>query len=235
MINIGIIGAQGNLGSKICNRLQEIKTSEINILSTTTRQDSKKVAEQADILILTIRQLDLASLFAEINPVLKKNILIISFIAHFPIEKYKSMTKASVIRAMADPWFNFSAYITADAQIPESLEFFFKKLSNFPSTLFTIDSEIDTFTIHFCYLFVVLFLNKLKKLKSTKDHLNYISKVFKIAPNKLLNCLPAGDPGDLMTLLATKGGITEMIGQLFEANMNISPEEIIEKVSEKFV
>lgn len=161
--------------------------------------------------------------------------IIISFVGHFPIQKIRKIAKRNVIRAIADPWFNFSAFIKDGIQTPSSLDFIFEGITKNKPIYFTKDAEIDLFTIYFCYLFVVLLLNKQKIPISTDDHLGYISSVLNVSKDDLLMYVPGGDPEELLTLLATKGGITEMIHSLFVENPNILPIDIIAEVSRKFV
>lgn len=232
---IGIIGAQGNFGSKLEKRLGEIKPSDVEILGTKNRDDTKEIIETSDVLILTVPQLNSTELFEQINSYAKKEVLMISFLAHFPIEKVSTGAGRKVIRAMTDPWFNFSSFIKNDNSNYLPLDFFFNNIAKAPPLYFTKDEEIDLFTIHFCYLFVVLLLHKQGALDPVNDHLEYISNAFNIPKDKLTAYTPEGNPKELLTLLATKGGITEMIHYLFTQNTNITPEEIIKETSKKFI
>ena len=220
--NIGIIGAQGHLGQSLTRKLEKIKPASVNIIGTTDKDHNPEIAAQSDLLVICVRPQHVASLLSEIRDSLKKDAQILSFAAGVAIKDMEKASGRPAARAMADPWWQFAGFVFGENFSKNNYEFIFDKLTNKIIPL-AGESDIDEFTAYFVHAYIALFLKASNLLPTAREHLEYLAPHLNSSIDELENCLPTGDPEELLRKLATPGGVTEAVLQAIQNDAGISP------------
>lgn len=230
---IGIFGAQGELGRNLCERLSAIKPASIELLPTVNRSHNKEIAQVCDLAVIVVRPNQVENLLKEISPYLKPTAQILSFAAYYPLDSLSRNSGRICMRGMADPWWSISAFFQETSFDVGGLEFIFSGLTKTPSLSLCSDREIDAFTVHMCQLFVTLFLSQTHEVNAA-PHLRYLMTHLHTPVEELRVLLPQGNPAELLATLSTKGGISELIAKLIRSNPTIAPNEVFKEVAKSF-
>jgi hypothetical protein len=232
---IGIIGAQGKFGQELVKKINSLKESNLLLLPSKDKLNNKEIIEKSDVIILTVRKEDTENILNEIKIHSKDGACIISFVFGYNLEKLQKITKKEIIKLIADPWWNFLAYLKSE-NFPENIfNNLVTKISKKPLIYLRNETKFFEFTLMICYLFVVLLLYKLKQLNNINNHLFFLSKKIKIDKKTLINLKTGDNPNKSLIKIITKGGISEKFLKEIKENKKIKPKKIFGVVKNYFI
>lgn len=230
---IGIFGAQGHFGQSLMARLEQIRPVRARITGTIDKAHNPEIASRSDLLIVSVRPQDVRTLFEEpvqgIKHHLKDDSRILSFAAGIPLRTIAELSGRPSARGMADPWWNFSAFIHTQDFNTRNDAWFFEKLGK-KMLYFDAEKEFDMLAPGIVHLYVALLYGKIHSDVHLGEHLKYLGPLFQSTQDELLASTPEGDPGDLLTKMQTKGGLTEAAVQAIRARHEITPEELFAEI-----
>jgi pyrroline-5-carboxylate reductase len=219
--NIGLIG-YGHLGKALHHRLQEKGFDEVQI-----SQGRGKNVEMldADLVILSVRPLQLAEVAREIRGKLRSRVL--SFTAATPKVALQDALKSDVLRAMTDIQFE---QILAEMGERD----FLSSLSENPLIEVADEELVDAHTILVGCLPGVLAWqlvnNREGAMEWIERYFAFIQTKLGIAENVLHNILGRAvldrAPASTIKKVATPGGITESLIQQLELKCDSSLDEL---------
>jgi S-sulfo-L-cysteine synthase (O-acetyl-L-serine-dependent) len=229
--NIAIFGGQGRFGAVLHRRLEQ-RGSVNHIVATADKAHNKEIAANADLLVVAIQRHQVGALLNEIRPVLKPNAHIVSFAAQYPLELVHQAAGRPSARGMADPWWNVSAFMQGPGFSDENIHHIFDGLTKKEPAKLTTDKEIDDFTVSICYAFVIIIGRRFGVVRNAEDHLNFIAPRLGLSTLDIDEFLPKADPDELISLAATKGGISKAIFQVIQDEPDIEPSDLFDRFAE---
>lgn len=135
---------------------------------------------------------------------------------------------------MADPWWNASAVMRGPGFSEENVRLIFDRLTKNKVMSLGADKAIDEFTIAISYAFVVLLRKRTGAITDPEKHLKFIAPRMGVSMlAEMSGFLPDGEPSELVALAATKGGITEAILKAFQAEPDIEPAILFDRLSSR--
>lgn len=229
--SIAIFGGQGRFGTVLHHRLMQ-RGSANHIVATSDKAHNKEIAANADLVVVAVQAHKVGVLLNEIGPVLKPNAHIVSFAARYPLELVHQATGRPSARGMADPWWNVSAFTQGPGFSNENIDNIFEGLTKKQPVKFETDRQIDNFMVCLCYAFVILVGRRFGVVRNAEDHLNFIAPRLGLSRSEIDAFLPKTDPNELISLAATKGGVSEAIFQAIRNEPDVEPSDLFERFSE---
>lgn len=250
--SVAVFGAQGNLGTNLCDRLQHIKPGRMGVVATVAKDLNKEAALESDLVILTVRPDQIESLLAEISrpsatspAPLKQSGQVLSFAAHYPIVSRSEIKGISEItgrpaaRGMTDPYWNISAFVIGEGFSEENYGFLFDGLTRTKPLRFKDDVAIDRFTVLISHLFTILLLKKIRGIKDANEnlksianllnvdaHLHFVSSELGISTEEFEKYETGNDPEISLKTIATRGGVVERIVETLRQSPDIQPADL---------
>jgi hypothetical protein len=226
---IGILGGHGKFGAALEQRLAQ--TARTQIKATVDKAHNRQVVRDSDVVVVTVRRENVDSLLREISPALRSGTQIVSFVAGYPLALISAVTGMPAARGMADPWWNVSAAMPGPGFSEANLRLVFDGLTKNKVMSIETDKAMDDFTVAISYAFVVLLRKRSGAIINPDEHLKYIaSRIGVSSAEDMSGFLPQADPNELIALAATKGGISEAILRAIQAEPNIGPASLFERL-----
>ena len=232
--HVAVIGAQGHFGSALCTRMKET-TSNAIVSPTRDKSSNRKMAAEADVVLLTVRPDQAENVLKEIRDVLQPEALVVSFAARYPLTSVIEITERAGARIMADLFWNMSAFVVSDKFPPETFEGLFGNLTKTNPIQLADDKVMDAYTILLVHVLVVVLLERLERIDNAEEHLQFLSRELSelggtLSIENFRNFDLGTDPEESLKLLATPGGITEKVLRLLEETKK--PEDVRKLVGE---
>ena len=233
MRKIGIIGGQGKFGQKLSAALTNSAGDNFAVESTGSREDTARIAQEADILLIAVRPEQVLNTLRQLQPHLLREKEIISFAAAVSRDSMQEAAGQSVQRAMMDPGATFGM-ITADESTRE-FDSIFERIVTQKIVSATSDEQVDLFTATLSYLFTTSMWSQIMREGDDswhKKHMEFIERESDLSKQEIESVLQDikkknSARSDLVEK-ATPGGVSESLLEALERSDEISAESLFE-------
>lgn len=220
-MKIGIIGGYGKFGTQLAEKLE---AGGFEVLRSPDKSKNVELARASEILFLSVPPSQLEAVVREIRDVVGQT-EVISCAAFVDVENVAKVVRSNCVRIMCDPQFHLLAILGSPEKGMDALDCLTERQVRLQS-----DEEINHFTKLISVFFVVL------SIKGAN------SRIFLEAYNQLLPFFSDEDLRKALSeivaleggLYLTKGGISEFVTNQIHDNPEISFEELLRSIDEKF-
>lgn len=220
-MRIGIIGGYGKFGTQLAKKLE---TGGFEVQRSPDKSKNTELARASDVLFLSVPPSQLEAVMREIRDIVGQT-EVISCAALVDVENVAKLIRSNCVRIMCDPQFHLLAILGSPEKGMDALDCLTERQVRLQN-----DKEINRFTKLISVFFVVL------SIKGAS------SSVFLEAYNQLLPFFSDEDLRKALSeivapeggLYLTKGGISEFITNQIHDNPEISFEELLRSIDEKF-
>lgn len=207
---IGLIGS-GHLGKALSERIRE--TSDSQLLVSTDRHHNVEIAQNSDLLILTVRPSQVSQVMTEVREKMKQRAVVLSFAAATPVRCIGDGFQNTVVRAMTDIQFR---QITAQSH--SVTDHLLSRVSKNSLLSAKNEDEIDAFTVLVgCFPGVCAwqFVHNPHAEEWLKNYALFIQNILGVPLQVSLEILDdirvKGNFESTLASVATQGGVTESL------------------------
>src|SRR5262249_29980556 len=127
---------------------------------------------------------------------------------------------------------NVSAVMQGAGFSQEHFHDIFDGLTKKPTMQLKTDKDMDDFTVAISYAFVVLLGQRFGIIRNPDEYFGFIAPRIGLSRAEIDSFLPKGDRSQLISLAATRGGISEAMMETMEKEPNIKPYDLFARFAE---